>query len=152
MKKIIMAVASVAVAVVLTGCGGSPSTVAEKFADAVIQRETDKAVSCYCTIEMNEKTIKALKEEVIEKAGKEINDNKLESEAIYEKVQVPPEDSGYELINGVKSTGERARVIIQFVKGKDKKSEGMEVKLRKYDGNWLVTNFDMKKGLDTSSK
>ena len=138
MKKVMMSVAGLAMAVVLTGCGGSPKGVAEKFMDAVIQRETDKALKYVDTTTMSTKEIKNLKE-ALDNAGKDINDNKLESEAFYERIRVPAEDSGYTLINGAKYTGESATVKIQFKKEKDKKSEGRGLGLVKVDGSWKVT-------------
>lgn len=151
MNKMMMAVAGLAMVVAITGCGGSPKSVAEKFVNAVIQRETDKAVSCIDTTEATPKEIKKGKE-VLDELGKEINDNKLEAEAFYEKVNVPAEDSGYTLINGAKYTGEKATVKIQYKKGKDLKSEGMEVKLEKVDGSWKVKDFKPLSKLDTESK
>ena len=137
MKKMMMAVAGLAMAIVMTGCGGSPKGVAEKFMNAVIQRETDKALKYVDTTTMTVKEIKNLKE-ALDNLGKDINDNKLEAEAFYEKVDVPGEDSGYTLINGAKYTGENARVSVQFKKEKDKKSEGRKLRLVKVDSSWKV--------------
>ena len=148
MKKMMMAVAGLAMAVVLTGCGGSPKSVAEKFVDAVIQRDTEKAVKLSVVSAIgSEIDIKKAKEK-IEALGKEINDDKLEGEAIREVISVPSEDSGYKIVNGVKVTRDEAEVLVQFVKGKDKKAEGMEVDLGKVDGSWKVVNFKSKSGLD----
>lgn len=137
MKKMMMAVAGLAMAVVMTGCGGSPKSVAEKFMNAVIQRETDKALKYVDTTKMTAKDIKNLKE-ALDAAGKDINDNKFEAEAFYERINVPREDSGYTLINGAKYTGEDAKVSVQFKKEKDKKSEGRRLNLEKVDGSWKV--------------
>lgn len=151
MNKMMMAVAGLAMAVAITGCGGSPKSVAEDFVNAVIQRETDKAMKCYNVNNATSKQIKDMKEE-LENVGKEINDNKLEAEATYEEIDVPAENDGYKLINGAKITGEAATVRVQFKKGKDKKSEGMEVKLMKIDGTWNVISYSMLRDLDTSDK
>ena len=151
MKKMMMAVAGLAMAVVLSGCGGSPKSVAEDFVNAVIQRETDKAMQCYKVIAMTSKDIKNEKE-FLENIGKEINDTKLEAEAIYEEITVPPEVAGYQLVNGAKITGEDATVKVQFKKGQDKKTEGMKVKLEKVDGSWKVVSYSKLSGLDTSDK
>lgn len=152
MKNVMMAVAGLAMAVVLTGCGGSPKGVAEKFVDAVIQRDTDKAVKCYDTNDKSVSDVKALKEK-LEKYGKDvINDDKLEACAIREVINVPAENSGYTLINGKKLTGEDATVTVQFVKGKDKKSEGMRIMLLKIDGSWKVTKYSPLDHLDTADK
>ena len=122
MKNMMMAVAGLAMAVVLTGCGGSPKGVAEKFVNAVIQRDTDKAVKLSVVSAIgSEIDIKKAKEK-IEALGKEINDDKLEGEAIREVISVPSEDSGYKIVNGVKVTRDEAEVLVQFVKGKDKKA------------------------------
>ncbi len=151
LKQIMVAVAAVAMTVVMTGCGGSPKGVAEKFADAIIQRETDTAVKYYDTVKMSISEIKKLKE-AFENRGKEINDNKLTARAIFEKITVLPEDSGYVLINGAKYTGEDATVTVQFVKGNDKKAEGLKIRLTKIDGSWKVNDVSGEKGLDTSDK
>ena len=151
MKNMMMAVAGLAMAVVLTGCGGSPKGVAESFVDAIIQRDTDKAVKYMDTTEATPKDIKKGKE-ALDELGKTINDNKLEAKAFYEKIRVPAEDSGYTLVNGAKYTGETASVKVQFKKGKDWKSEGMEVKLVKVDGSWKVKDFDPLSKLDTEAK
>ena len=50
MKKTLMAVASVAMAVALTGCGGSPSDVAEDFVNAIIQKDPGAAVGFFDTV------------------------------------------------------------------------------------------------------
>ncbi|MBQ6007491.1 MAG: hypothetical protein IJL17_03070 [Kiritimatiellae bacterium] len=148
MKNMMMAVAGLAMAVVLTGCGGSPKSVAEKFVNAVIQRDTEKAVKLSVVSAIgSEIDIKKAKEK-IEALGKEINDDKLEGEAIREVISVPSEDSGYKIVNGVKVTRDEAEVLVQFMKGKDKKAEGMEVDLGKVDGSWKVVNFKSKSGLD----
>ena len=152
MRKTMMAVAGLAMAVVLTGCGGSPKGVAEKFADAVIRRDTDKAVKLsIASVVGSESDIKQAKEK-IDELGKKINDDKLEAEAIREVISVPSEDSGYKIVNGAKVTRDEADVIVQFTRGKDKKAEGMEIELGKVDGSWKVINFKSKSGLDTSSK
>ena len=148
MKKMTIAVVGLAVAVVLTGCGGSPKSVATKFADAVIQRDTEKAADLsIVSVVGSESDIKKAKEK-IEALGKEINDDKLEAEAIREIISVPSEDSGYKIVNGVKVTRDEAEVVVQFVKGKDKKGEGMEIDLGKVGGSWKVVNFKSKSGLD----
>ena len=149
MKKLMTTVACVAVAVAMTGCTRSPSTVAEKFAEAVIERETEDAVGYFDTtsFEGSEKRIKQLKE-LLENSGKEINDNKLEAEAIGDEITIPAEDAGYKIVNGKKYTGEKAKVTIQFIKGKDKKSDGMAVSLSKVDGSWKVSDYKLISGLD----
>jgi len=151
MKKMMMAVAGLAMAVVLTGCGGSPKGVAEDFMNAVIQRETDKAVKCMDMTACTPKEVKAEKER-LDECGKKINDNKLEAEAFFERVNVVAEDKGYTLVNGAKYTGDNAIVRVQFKKGKDLKSDGAEIQLKKVDGSWKVTNYSSLSGLDTESK
>ena len=142
MNKMMMAVAGLAMAVVLTGCGGSPKGVAEDFVKAVIQKDGDKAIACVDTTDSKAWTKKAIKDfkERVEKLGKsdDINDDKLEAQAVSEHIRVPGEDKGYELINGKKYTGESAFVAVQFVKGNDKKSKGMVIQLVKVDGSWKV--------------
>ena len=152
MKKIMLAVASVAITVVLTGCSRSPSSVAEKFANAVIQRDTEVAVSYYFTAAMTPQEIKSLRDDQIEKLGKAIDDNKLEASTYMERILVANENSGHKIINGKKVTEDTADVTIQFVKGKDKKSDGMKVDLVKVDGAWRVLKFKPTSGLDTTGK
>ena len=142
MKKMMMAVAGLAMAVVLTGCGGSPKGIAEDFVNAIIQKDGDKAIACVDTTDTTfwtKKTIKGFKE-MVEKIGKseDVNDDKLEAQAVKEVIVVPAEDNGYKLLNGKKYTGEEATVTVQFVKGKDKKSKGMTISLVKVDGSWKV--------------
>ena len=144
MNKMMMAVAGLAMAVVLTGCGGSPKNVAEDFVNAILQRESDKAAQFVDATTMTTKEIKDMKE-ALDELGKKINDPKLEAETFYEGIKVPPEEGGYEVVNGVKYTGEWAIVKVQFKKGNDKKSEGMLVQLVNVDGSWKVKYFGFSK-------
>ena len=141
MKKMVLAASCAVAAMMMTGCSRSPSSVAEKFVDAVLQRDADDALDYMDTNGLFEGQIKA-KKEVLEAVGKDINDNKLEAEAEGEEILVPPEDAGYRLLNGKKYTGETATVTVRFVKGKDKKDEGMRVELVKVDGSWKVKDYD----------
>ena len=181
MKKMLTLIASVAMAVALTGCGdskqsaekqeekkaqeavGSPKAVAEDFAKAIVQREPDKAFEFYDTVVMGGQSYKGsyvlrtkkqkndLKEQ-LEDLGKKINDDKYDCKAILEQVEVASEVMGYMLVNGKKYTGENAKVLVQFMKGDDKKSDGLEVTLVKVDGSWKVAGYEMVSGLDTSSE
>ena len=180
MKKTLMLVASVAMAVVLTGCGGSkksaeeqekakekstadvgsPKTVAEDFAKAIIQKDPGKAFEFCDTVSGGRHEDYALltKEQKdnlkrqFEDLGKEINDEKYDCKAILETVEVPPEVMGYTLVNGKKYTGEKATVLVQFMKGGDKKPNGLRVNLVKVDGSWKVKGYSQVSGLDTSSE
>ena len=148
MKKTIIAVAGLAMAVVLTGCGGSPKGVAEKFADAVIKRDAEKAVKLTLVSRVgSENDIKKFREK-IDAQGKDINDDKLEAETLREVITVPSKDASYKIVNGVKVTRDEAEVVVQFVKGKDKKENGLEIDLAKVDGNWMVVSFSYKSNLD----
>ena len=148
MKKTIIAVAGLAMAVVLTGCGGSPKGVAEKFADAVITRDAEKAVKLSLVSRVgSENDIKKFREK-IDAQGKDINDDKLEAETLREVITVPSPDSSYKIVNGVKVTRDEAEVVVQFVKGKDKTDKGLEVDLTKVDGSWVVVSFSSKSNLD----
>ena len=151
MNKMMMSVLGMGAVVLMTGCGGSPSSVAEDFAEALIQREAEDAIACYDTVSMSVDEIKAMKES-FEQTGKSIDDTKLTVQTINEVVRVPPEDSGYKLVNGKKVTGEDATVTVQFVKGKDLKDYGMTVKLRKIGGKWKVTGYKNANGLCTATK
>ena len=148
MKKTIIAVAGLAMAVVLTGCGGSPKGVAEKFADAVIKRDAEKAVKLTLVSRVgSENDIKKFREK-IDAQGKDINDDKLEAETLREVITVPSKDASYKIVNGVKVTRDEAEVVVQFVKGKDKTDKGLEVDLTKVDGSWVVVSFSSKSNLD----
>lgn len=151
MNKLMMSVLGVGAAVLMTGCGGSPSGVAEDFAEAVIQREAEDAIACYDTVSLSFDGIKAMKES-FEQTGKAIDDTKLTVQTINEVIHVPPEDAGYTMINGKKVTGEEATVVVQFVKGKDLKDYGMTVNLRKIGGKWKVTGYEEARGLCTATK
>ena len=148
MKHVMITVAGLALAVVLTGCGGSPKGVAEKFADAVITRDAEKAVKLSLVSRVgSENDIKKFREK-IDAQGKDINDDKLEAETLREVITVPSKDASYKIVNGVKMTRDEAEVVVQFVKGKDKKGNGLEIDLAKVDGNWMVVSFSYKSNLD----
>ena len=171
MKKMLMLIVSVAMAVVLTGCGCSKQSaeeqekkakegldfskgVAESFVNAIVKKDFDKVLACLDTTDtavFTPKVVKNVKEE-FEKLGKEINDDKLEAKAVREEIDVPSESRGYKILNGKKYTGERAMVSVQFVKGKDKLSRGMSIKLVKVDGSWKVemSDYRIEDGFDTS--
>ena len=166
MKKMWMLVASVAMAVALMGCGGSKGKsgdaengssggvgsargVAERFVNAVIKLEVDKAVACFdiqATTKREEKEMKEMREKMVTELGRKIDDDKLEGKAILEDITG---GKGYEIVNG-KKYADQAQVIVQFVKGKDKKSKGLKVSLVLVDGSWKVGDFDEVSGLDTS--
>ena len=161
MKKLMMAVAGLAMAVALTGCGGSPTGVAEAFAKAIIQKEPGKALEFYDSVcqegrnsygrsfALRTKKQKDDLKKQLEDLGKKINDEKYDCKAILEQVFVPSEDSSHMLINNKKYTGETAKVVVQYVKGDDKKQDGLEVSLVKVDGSWKVTDYETVSGLDT---
>ena len=155
MKKMMMAVAGLAMAVVLTGCGGSPKGVAEDFAEAVAKRETDKAVDLTyeAAVGVDSKRMKNLKQSIDDMGKDQIKDDKLDAEVYSEVINVPSEDMGDTIINGAKVTRDSATVKVQFVKGKDKKPFGMNVELKKVDGKWKVSEFGyIPDGFDTESK
>ena len=101
----------------MTGCSRSPSSIAEKFARALVQGDIDKAASYYLPDDMKPRDIKHVKER-IDKSSKKINDDKSEVETIYECIDVKGEGSGYVVVNG-KKFNESATVLIQFVKGQE---------------------------------
>ncbi len=141
MKKRMMVVAFASMSIMLSGCGGSPKNVAEKFATALVRGNTDKAVS-YCQPKgMKPEELKHWRER-IDTLTKKINDDKYEAETIYESIEVKAEDSGYVVVDGRKYNGS-AKVIVQFVKnrGKDRSADGMHVFLIKKDSDWVVADF-----------
>ena len=165
MKKMLMFVASVAMTVVLTGCGcskdkssaaekeaaGSPGSakgVAEQFVNAVIRCEIDKAVAYYDNSAETKREERETKEKMangIRDLNREIGDDKLEGKAIQEEILG---GRGYEIVNGKKYT-DQATVVVQFAKGKDKKTNGLRVKLVAVDGSWKVKGVNPVSGLDT---
>ena len=168
MKKLLILIASV---VMLTGWRssnvssknertglGSPKDVAEEFAQAIIQRNLGKALAFFDSVEESrgnfvlrpKKQMDDLKKK-LEDLGHEINAEKLECEVILEDIVVPPEFLGYHLVNGKKYTGETARVLLQFVKGEDKKSGGLEIALMKVNDSWKVSGYKEVSGLETFS-
>ena len=163
MKKMLVFVASVATAIALTSCGcskgksgeaekeaaesaGSAKGVAERFVTAIVQRNLDAAWALYDPAEPMSKARARSAKEAIERLGKDINDDKLEGKSIREVIRG---GDGYKIVNGKKYT-DQARVVVQFVKGKDKKPDGMKVELVAVDGSWKVRSFDLTSGLDTS--
>ncbi len=162
MKKTMMAVVGLAMAVVLTGCRGSalsesPSSVAEDFAKAIIQRRPAEALDL-CDVKLygqsvgrdlrirpsmkSKSYVRRLKDD-FEKDGKKIDDDMLEGVAVMEVIMTPSDIFPKYHLDGKECTGETAAVTIQFVKGKDKKSKGMEVELLKIDGSWKVIGYSM---------
>ena len=137
----------------------SPKDVAEDFVNAIVQRDLDKAFEFYDPFEESGRrfVLRPRKQrdnikKKLEDLGHELNAEKLECEAILEDIVVPPEFYGYHLVNGKKYTGETARVLLQFVKGDAKKSDGLEIALVKVDDSWKVAGYELKSGLDTSSE
>ncbi len=153
MKKtiVIIAVAGLAMAFMLPGCGSSPSSVAKKFANAVIQRDTEAALKRYYTSAMTDEEIKSLKEK-LEIVGGAINDNTLKASVYRERIVVAGEKDGYQIVNGKKITKDEANVVIQFVKDKVKRVDGMKIDLLKVDGAWLVRDSGPEFNLDISDK
>lgn len=145
-SQTVVAVIGLLMAILLTGCGGSPKGVAEKFANAVVQGETTKAVdlTMQSALKLLEEDIKGVKGK-IDKFGKDVNDNKLSAKVIIERITVPREGEGYSLVNGAKVTADRATVAVQYFKGKDENSKGMEIDLLKIDGKWKVGDFQPKR-------
>lgn len=152
MKKLMMTVLCALVAVAMTGCGGSPKRVAEKFAKAVIDRDDD-AIKYVFTGDKSIKEVKDYKK-TLDEVGKKINDQKLEAEAVKEVISVGGDEElvGYTVINGAKITGDKARVVVQFVKGKDLQDNGMVIELIKVDGSWKVKDYDRVNALCTETK
>ncbi len=151
MKNVLMFVASVAMAVALTGCGGSPKGVAENFIEAIYKKDAEKAIKYIDTNSKSQKVV-SYETDYLEALGKKVDDEKLGVETIYEEFSVSAEKSSYHLRNGKKYSGEKAKVSVQDVKGKEKKSEGWNIELVKVDGSWKVTDFKRVSGLDIDSK
>ena len=151
MKNVLMFVASVAMAVALTGCGGSPKGVAENFIEAIYKKDAGKAIKYIDTNSKSQKVV-SYETDYLEALGKKVDDEKLSVETVYEEFSVSAEESSYHLRNGKKYSGEKAKVTVQDVKGQEKKSEGWNIELVKVDGSWKVTDFKRVLGLDIDSK
>ena len=166
MKKMLM-VAGVALAIVLSGCqkvglGSSPSNVAVDFAKAIIQKNPSEALEL-CDIKLysslshrgfdinpsvkSKSEIKRIKEN-FEKDGKDLDDDRCEGVAIMEVITTPSDLFPTYHVDGKEYTGESAKVTVQYVRGKDKKSKGLLVNLIKVDGAWKVTGYDTLSNLD----
>lgn len=144
-SQTVVAVIGLSMAILLTGCGGSPKDVAEKFANAVVQGETTKAVdlTMQSALKLAEEDIKGVKEK-IDMVGKDVNDNKLSAKVIIERITVPKKGEEYKIVNGAKVTADRATVEVQYFKDMDANSKGMEINLLKIDGKWMVGAFQPK--------
>ncbi len=161
MKKMMM-LTGVVLAVVLSGCqkvglGSSPSDVAVDFARAIIQKNTSEALDL-CDIKLygggnfrptlkSKSQIKDIKEK-FERDGKELDDDRCEGVAIMEFITTPSEMSPTYHVDGQEYTGEWARVTVQYVRGKDKKSKGLTVHLVKVGGSWKVIDYNKESDLD----
>ena len=152
---------------VLSGCNNSgieisPSIVAEDFVKAIIQKNPSEALDL-CDIKLygtsfrpgfeikptlkSKSDIRNLKEE-FEMRGKEIDDDKLEGVAVMEVIMTPTEFFPTYHVDGKEYTGESAEVTVQYMRGDDKKTKGMKVRLVKVDGLWKVMGYDMVSNLD----
>jgi hypothetical protein len=151
MKNVVMFVASVAMAVALTGCGGSPKGVAENLIEAIYKKDAGKAIKYIDTNNKSQRVV-SYETDYLEALGKKVDDEKLGVETVYEEYSVSAEESSYYLRNGKKYSGEKARVTVQDMKGKEKKSDGWNIELVKVDGSWKVTDFKRVSGLDIDSR
>ena len=162
MKKMLM-VAGVALAIVLSGCqkvgvGSSPSDVAVDFAKAIIQKDPTEALEL-CDIKLygsnsfnptvkSKKQVKEMIKDQFERDGKNLDDDRCEGVAIMEVIETPSDLFPTYHVDGKEYTGERAKVTVQYVRGKDKKTKGLLVNLMKIDGAWKVTGYDTLSNLD----
>ena len=163
----IMTVVGLILSGVLSGCNNSgieisPSIVAEDFVKAIIQKNPSEALDL-CDIKLygtsfrpgfeikptlkSKSDIRNLKEE-FEMRGKEIDDDKLEGVAVMEVIMTPTEFFPTYHVDGKEYTGESAEVTVQYMRGDDKKTKGMKVRLVKVDGLWKVMGYDMVSNLD----
>ena len=177
MKKMLMFVASMAMAAVLTGCGGSKDksseekkeetegvggakSVAENFVNAILEGKDDKILQ-YCDVSAKtEKEKEKAKAEWGERVERKLSPLRSVFEAAKggekgEKArgtaifEVITGDGSYTIEDGKKHTDE-ASVIVQLVKGKVKSSKGVAVNLVSVDGSWKVTDLDAETRLDTA--
>ncbi len=97
--------------------------VGEDFVNALIKGDVDKAIQYVDTTAAKTEDISDIKEG-LDKLSKEITDKTLTSKA----VNLVKDDVG----DGMR------KVMVQFMKGKDKTPNGREIKLKKVDGTWKV--------------
>ena len=100
MKKTLMLVACMAMAVALTGCGGSPSAVAEDFVNAIIQKDVGTAIALYVPEFFQDVADRKQVKEDLERLSRRIDDTKREGHAILEVVSTPGKDNVIMSING----------------------------------------------------
>ena len=172
MKKMMTLVAGMAMAVVLTGCGGSKDSsaaaeqeaaegvgsakgVAERFVNAIIQKKVDAAYATCSAYSFDKRggnvqkrskaDVQKLKKE-LEGLGEELGNDKLQGKAIKEVINGGPR---YLIVDGKKFNA-HAVVTVQLMQDKVKTSKGIRVELRGGDEGWKVTSCDTVSGLDTS--
>ena len=167
MTRMIMTVVGLVLLGVLSGCNNSgieisPSVVAEDFVKAIILQNPSDALDL-CDIKLygtsfrpgfeikptlkSKSDIRKLKDE-FERQGKEINDDKLEAVAVMEVIMTPTEFFPMYHVDGKEYTGESAEVTVQYMRGTDKKTKGMKVRLVKVDGVWKVMGYNTVSDLD----
>ena len=171
MMKMLKFAASMAMAIVLMSCGCSKNNsndaekeaeenarsakgVAESFVKAIVQGKVDTAFAAYSKFvfdgsktprKRSNEDMRELKKN-LEEEFKSINDDKLEVKAIKEVIAGGP---NYIIVDGQKFTA-NATVTVQFIKGKDKKAEGITVRLLGGDETWKVIDYRKESSLDTS--
>ncbi len=171
MKKTLMLVASVAMAVVLVGCGGSKKSSGEAeakgasgdagpardpavtFVNAILKGDGDAAYACCDTPEFKtldgdvsnrtEDDMKGVERTLKELAEKNKGDEKYSCKAVKETIYG---GNGYYVLDGKKCT-ERAEVVVELV-AKDGSmraggNEKIEVKLINVDGKWKVSSYKL---------
>ena len=172
MKKTLMLVASVAMAVVLTGCGGSKSSgdadkgassggtvssarsAAEEFVGAILKGDFNAAAAFYDTLvfddgaprqrtEAEKANIESNLKEFID--GAKSQEGNVSGTAISEVIRG---GRGYYIVDGKKCT-DMATVIVQLVRNGEKQPATIKVELVNVDGAWKISSYkpeDMGKG------
>ena len=166
MKRIAMCVAGLVLAIVLSGCQkagfvSSPSDVAVDFARAIIQKNPSEALDL-CDVKLygsvshglsfnptvkSKDEIKKIKEK-FERDGRELDDDRCECLAIMEFITTPSDLFPTYHVDGQEYTGEYARVTVQYMRGKDKKSKGLTVNLVRVGDTWKVVGYNTESNLD----
>ncbi len=136
MKKIMMAVLGMALAVILTGCSKSEDKgqttesnpeykkVAEDFVNALIQGDVEKAIQCVDTSAAKPEDVTDIK------AGLSIVSQEINDKTLVAKLSkfLPKDDAK----TGIK------KVIVQFMKGEEKTPNGRQVQLKQVEGTWKI--------------
>lgn len=169
MKKIMMAVVGVALAVAFTGCSksseddaekkekeaasiGSPKSVAVDFAKAFIKRDVGAAVELWAdSVLGGTDDREQYKESLKSRITQEMEKCSINKEALVSvgSETITVDMTGYTVKDGVKILNDSATVAILFKKD-DNPLGGMTVALGRYNDKWMVKEWSFGSGAGRS--